>query len=263
MDRANIRPLTGNVGAEITGVDLSQAITPALSDDIRAALDRYQVVFFPPHAVSQSLLLGLAQAIGTPVEPLGKNAASDHAEVAEFVNMPVTWHADITFLPRPPGEQVFQVVELPAVGGDTLWASTEAAYASLNPGLRTLVDGMTAIHDDSKIHWLSTKRSDVSATEHPVVRIHPRSGRPSLFVNPFYTSRIVGLSEIESRHLLDLLFAHIAAPEHCVRYRWTQGSIAVWDNRATWHYAVGDYGKQPRRVQRVSTAGETPAGSLA
>lgn len=264
MSEIRIVPLTGSAGAEIYGADLDHPLSP---DDGRAvveALDRHGVIFFPPHGVSEDLLVRLAAVIGDPVTPAVPDKGKHRQEIREFVSQPVAWHADTTWMDTPPGEQIFQVVELPEVGGDTLWSSTETAYQTLSPRLRTFVDGLTAIHDDGRIlsHFAGTEGgpSAYHFAEHPVVRVHPRSGRRSLFVNPLYTSRIVGLSEVESRHLLELLFAHIVLPEHFVRYRWKEGSVAVWDNRSTWHYAVGDYGKARRRVQRVSTRGERPIG---
>jgi taurine dioxygenase len=162
---------------------------------------------------------------------------------------------------------------VPEVGGDTNWADLEAAYASLSPAVRTLVDGLTARHDGSREFaailagrtgmgnmWDGEVFSSLAPVEHPVVRIHPVTGRRAIFVNPGFTTSIVGLSDAESRGILDLLFAHITKPEHIVRHRWAAGDVAFWDNRNTAHYANFDYGDFHRVMQRVTLAGDDPRG---
>ena len=259
-----LTPLTGHFAAEIRDIDLKAAVDADLREALVGALDRHQVLFFPGQFVDHDRLVSIAKLFGEVEKPVRAGENVPRQEVREFVSQPVEWHADITWRQRPPGEQIFRVVELPPLGGDTLWASTQVAYDRLAPGLRDLIDRLEAVHDDNLL-WLRHGNGGMLQTEevratHPIVRIHPRTGRRSIFVNPMYTSAIKGLSELESRHLLALLFEHVQRPEHFVRYRWSPGTLAIWDNRNTWHYAVGDYGDQRRRVQRVSTLGERPGG---
>jgi taurine dioxygenase len=167
----------------------------------------------------------------------------------------------------PPAGQALQAVNIPPSGGDTMFASTERAFESLSPAMQEYCIGLQAIHTEALIadrydpDVLDSHRDTgigTRETVHPVVRVHPETGRRSLYVNPMYTSRILDVSDDESRAMLDLLFAHIQRLEHSVRLRWEVGAIAVWDNRNTWHYAVDDYGTAPRRMQRVSLVGDRP-----
>jgi taurine dioxygenase len=166
--------------------------------------------------------------------------------------------------------------ELPAYGGDTIWADTRSAYERLAPPLRTLVDGLEAVHRISPLaYWgepfdTALDRADaqqlfddsarVPPVIHPVVRVHPTTGRRNLFVNPGFTTHIVGLTRVESDGLLRLLYEHMTLPELVLRHRWQPGDVVLWDNRATMHYAVDDYGTTPRRMRRVTLRGSTPVG---
>ncbi|KAF0969708.1 hypothetical protein BPODLACK_01993 [Gordonia sp. YY1] len=184
------------------------------------------------------------------------------------------WHTDMTFMPRPPMGSILRPVVLPRNGGDTNWADAELAYLSLSEPIRRLVDGLTAVHDGSREfgYYLKQRRdgrgntwdgkevTELVPVSHPVVRVHPETGRKSLFVNPGFTSHIEGVSEAESRGILDLLYAHITKPEHIVRHRWRLGDLVLWDNRNTLHYANRDYGDNRSVMHRITLRGDAPVG---
>jgi alpha-ketoglutarate-dependent taurine dioxygenase len=186
------------------------------------------------------------------------------------------WHTDVTFMPTPPAASVLVADAVPETGGDTMWADTRSAYERLAAPLRALVDRLVAIHRISPLaYWgepfdsalsredaqlLAKAAADVPPVAHPVVRVHPSTNRPSLFVNPGFTSHIVGFSRIESDALLALLYAHTTQPEVVLRHRWRPGDVVMWDNRATMHYATDDYGTTERRMRRVTLRGDTPVG---
>jgi taurine dioxygenase len=184
------------------------------------------------------------------------------------------WHTDVTFMKRPPLGSILRAVVLPPHGGDTQWADAQAAYESLAAPVRQLADQLVAVHDGNREfgYYLAQRRggrgnewdgevvTQLTPVEHPVVRVHPETGRRGIFVNPGFTSHIVGVSEFESRGILDLLYAHLTKPEHIVRHRWRPGDVAIWDNRSTAHYANRDYGDQRRIMHRITLRGDIPAG---
>ena len=176
----------------------------------------------------------------------------------------------------PPAYSVLVADHLPAWGGDTQWADLRGAYERLAPALRTLIDGLDAVHRISPLaYWgepfdtalgrddaqeLYDRAAEVPPVVHPVVRVHPLTERPALFVNPGFTTHIVGLSRIESEGLLRLLYEHATQPEVVLRHRWRPGDVVLWDNQATMHYAVDDYGDAERRMRRVTVRGDAPVG---
>ena len=184
------------------------------------------------------------------------------------------WHTDVTFVKRPPLGSILRAVTLPPYGGDTNWADLELAFASLSEPVQRLAEQLTAVHDGTREfgYYLAQRRQGegslwegerfkrLEPIEHPVVRVHPETGRKSLFVNPGFVSHIAGVSDAESRHLLDLFYAHITKPEHIVRHRWQLGDVAMWDNRATVHYANRDYGGARRVMHRITLRGDEPVG---
>jgi taurine dioxygenase len=264
--RIEVVPLTGRVGAEIRGVDTREPLDRESLALARDALFRYNVVFFEPREIDDAEQLAFAAQFGEVFEPVNPGLPGEHREIFRLASKVDKWHADTTWMERPTGAQVLRVVALPAAGGDTVFASTELAYERLSPPLQRLCDGLVAVHDDARI-WRPDDDAERVAVrrerpprEHPLVRVHPFSGRRSLFVNPMYTSHVVGLAPGESDALLSLLYEHILQPEHIVRYRWQVGSIGIWDNRTTWHYAVNDYSEEYREIRRVSLAGEVPLG---
>ncbi len=258
--------LTPTLGAVLNGVDLSvhDAATVAV---VREALLAHKVVFFRDQTLDDRAQRDLAAAFG-PVRrfafgsPVDEAVPEVHAiasggERRKVGNADI-WHSDATFLAAPPLGSVLRAVTLPARGGDTLFADAEAAYEALSSRMQHLLDGLTATHDftNSSAHRapLHDKYPPVS---HPVVRVHPDTGRRSLFVNRIFTARINELSDRENEALLPMLCDHIRSPDFQCRFTWRPGSVAFWDNRCTQHYAVADY-TETRVMHRVVIDGTTP-----
>ncbi len=186
----------------------------------------------------------------------------DRTAVPTFENV---WHTDVTFRERPAMGAVLHLREVPPAGGDTMWADMAAAYDNLPQEVKDRIDGARAVHDFvpgfarfSPVARLAPLQDLFPPVEHPVVRRHPETGRRMLFVNVSFTTRIVGLEREESDRLLRLLFQQAHVPEFQVRFRWEAGDIAFWDNRATQHYAVNDYGPHRRVAERVAITGDRP-----
>jgi taurine dioxygenase len=281
----DIAPLSGTIGAEIRHIDLHQPLGAATVAAIRQALLDYKVIFIPGQHLSPAEHKEFATYFGEitnahPVIP-GIDA---HREVFEIDYTKAKkmladsrneygdrdkWHTDVTFVETPPLGSILNALVIPAAGGDTLWADTNAAYEGLSQPIKDLVDGLTAIHDGSHAfgqllqavgrgEWDGEAFTELHPVEHPVVRTHPETGRRSLFVNPGFTIRIKGLTAKESDTLLTFLYHHMATPEYVVRYRWEAGDLGFWDNRTTMHYAIGDYGDAHRVIQRVTIKGDKP-----
>ena len=283
LDRAASRgivvtPLTLGIGAELAGFDFSRALSDTDAELLRDAWLAYKVVFFRDQDLSHADHVRLASLFGEleghPVIP----SAPGYPEVlvisgTEGVTLtPETfdpfkafnkWHTDVTFRPRPSIASVLRARLIPPVGGDTIWADTAAAYEGLPQAVKDRIDGLDAEHDIVRsfgTRVTDEKRAqlvrDFPAVTHPVVRVHPETGAKILYVNYTFTTRILGIDEAESAELLRLLFDRIKVPEYHVRFRWTPNAIAIWDNRSTQHYAVGDYWPEPRTMERVTVAGD-------
>jgi len=217
-----------------------------------------------------------------PLPPVAGGVDAAHPEVysidsadPEFSFSDV-WHTDVTFMEKPPMGSLLRAVELPSYGGDTSWVDSQLAYESLAAPVQQLVDQLTAVHDGNRewghflkrhlelqggvgYEWDGEQVTELVPVEHPVVRVHPETGRKGLFVNPGFTSHIVGVSDAESRGILDLLFAHLTKPEHTIRHRWQSGDLGIWDNRSTSHYANRDY-TEKRVMHRITLQGDKPFG---
>ncbi|MBO2458373.1 TauD/TfdA dioxygenase family protein [Actinomadura violacea] len=263
-----ISPLTPHIGAEIGGVDLTRPLTGELAAELRQALLEWKVVFFrdqrgftPDHHLALAAVWGSPEA--NPFFPkAGTAGVSRLAKDAQAIGNENIWHSDHSFMKEPALGSVLRAIEVPAAGGDTIWADMGAAYDNLSDGLKSRIDGMTAVHDWVP-SWGATMteeqvarfREQLPPVEHPVVVRHPVSGRKVLYVNEPFTTRIVGLSEEENRELLDDLVLQARIPEYQVRFRWQPDSIAIWDNIAVQHYAVNDYYPQRRVMERIAIAG--------
>jgi len=282
-----VAPMTGTLGAVIEGVDLRAPLPTATVAEIRRSLVDHKVLVFRRQDLTPAQLVTFGRSFGelTPAHPIMPSLAG-YPEVLEvdatrsredplyrdeYEND--TWHTDVTFMARPPLGSVLQAKVVPPVGGDTLFADLQAAYEGLSEAVRALVDGLRAVHDgrgefgaflrsnpDGGM-WDGQRFHELVPVEHPVVRVHPESGRRGLFVNPTFTTKIVGLSKLESDALLRMLFEHSVAPEYTVRQRWSAGDVVFWDNRATMHYPVRDYGDAHRLMHRVTIGGDAPAGA--
>ena len=272
-----VTPLSPALGAQISGVDLSRELDTSVRDAIEQALLKHQVLFFRDQPITPAQQAGFAARFGDlHIHPIYPNVP-DTPQVL-ILDTAVTdvrdnavWHTDVTFLPTPALGAVLSAKQLPAYGGDTLWASGIAAFEALSAPLQRMLDGLSATHDFTKsfplerfgstpedlARWEATRRNNPPLS-HPVVRTHPVSGRKALFVNEGFTTRINELNEHESDALLRLLFAHATRPEFSIRWRWQENDVAFWDNRVTQHYAVDDYRPQRRVMHRATVLGDAP-----
>ncbi|MDT8913047.1 TauD/TfdA family dioxygenase [Amycolatopsis sp. PS_44_ISF1] len=256
MSSLEVRPLSGALGAEIGGVALAD-VDDALFARIHQLLLEHLVLFFRDEA---GLTPADHKAFGTRFGPLEVHRflpkLPEHEEIVVLDSdqgaKADVWHTDVTYAPSPPIASVLQIVQSPEIGGDTMWSNQYLAYEALSEPIREMADGLTALH----VFEYGDFRSEA---EHPVVRVHPETGRRSLYVNRMFTRRIPQLTAEESAALLATLFAVSESPQRVCRFRWTEGAVAVWDNRATQHYAVNDYAA--RRVgRRVTVLGDEPRG---
>ena len=274
-----IEPYTPSIGAVVHDFDLADIKDSDARAELRKALAEFQVLFFRKQKLSPAEQVAVARVFGDPDKAKAffpRHEAQKFIEVLEArpgVNRYGTdqWHADITFAANPPTGTVLYSHIVPEAGGDTVWASATAVYDSLPTALQGYLEELEAIHSFEHSGWpqyfaalpdgealYRQARNDHLPVVHPVVRTHPLTGRKLVYVNPNFTDRIKGLSRQESDALLTLLFARFQRPEFQARLRWQKNTLAVWDNRATVHYAVSDYGDQHRLLHRV-TFGEDKA----
>ena len=267
-----IRKVAGALGAELSGVDLSTALSDETIAAIRQALVEHQVIFFRDQALTPTQQVAFGARFGPlNIHPYVAGMA-DHPEVMEIIKEPADrlnfgggWHSDMSFLERPAIGSILYAVETPEFGGDTLFASQAAAYDALSPGLKKTLEGLNAVHSASREYSAqghsAQKRSSMAIAEadgmvgeyvHPVVLAHPESGRKALYVNPAFTLKIEGWSTRESKALLDYLFEHSRYEAFTCRFNWGPGSVAFWDNRSVWHFALNDYPGQRRHMRRVT-----------
>ena len=240
-------PLGPSFAAEVIGLDVRAASDPQVAA-LREALVTYKVLFLRGQDLTDDDQVELGRRIGdlTAAHPVVGGVDAAHPEVysidsadPEFSFSDV-WHTDVTFMERPPLGSLLRAVELPSYGGDTSWVDSQLAYESLAAPVRQLVDQLTAVHDGNREwghylkrrggrgnEWDGQQVTELVPVEHPVVRVHPETGRKGLFVNPGFTSHIVDVSEAESRGILDLLYAHLTRPEHMVRHRWQAGDLGM------------------------------------
>jgi alpha-ketoglutarate-dependent taurine dioxygenase len=274
MARVDVIPLTTVLGAEVTGVDLSPDLGPDLVARLRQALLDHKVLFLRRQSLDPSALTGVARLFGDPTEahPV-EPSLEGHPEVLALDSdegaRADVWHSDLTFQERPPLGALLHAVVVPRVGGDTIWSDMAATYESMSPTLRGFLDGLAASHTPAKAGGYFSQRdrdgdkADRTAAagpvHHPVVRTHPETGRRSIFVNPLFTDKIDGLRRSESDALLDVIQRAAVAPERLVRWHWSPGDVAFWDNRCTMHYALLEF-TGPRRMNRVALHGERPVG---
>ncbi len=275
------RPVGSTLGANINGLDLSQPLNENAAEDLRQALLHYQVLFFhnldlsPAQHTAVAKIFGTVQMGGTiprlEEQPeVKKQEYTNQASVGGDVNM----HADDTFVEIPSKCSLLYGVDMPPAGGDTIWINTEAAYAALSKPMQQMLDQLTAIHDLAARFGLNSWGNPDHKTrvkieehyppmEHPVVSVHPETGRKSIYVNEMVTTRINGIPEDESRLLLDYLFNHLKKPMFQVRLHWPKtGTLAIWDNRSTQHLILPDFQPQYRCNHRVAIEGDCrPAGT--
>lgn len=273
MPALEIEPLTPALGAVVTGVDLASELDSDTVAAVRAGLLAHKLLLFRGQQLDPSAITRAAAHFGepTPAHPV-EPSIEGHPEVlpldSEEGARADIWHSDLTFQERPPLGALLHAVEVPAVGGDTIWADMAAAYLNLSATLRRFLNGLTASHTAAKAGGYFAQRdatgdraartAGAGPIHHPIVRMHPETGEPSLFVNPLFTDKIDGLRRRESDALLALLHQAATGPEQLCRWRWAAGDVAFWDNRCTMHYALLDFGTARRRMVRVALEGDVP-----
>jgi len=277
--RIEITPLAPALGAEIGGLDLSRPLGEDLAAAIRDAFAAHLVLFFRDQALTPAGLVdfaGLFGPVGTYpfAEPI-----AEHPQVIAIVKEPQQtanfggiWHTDTPYLERPSLGSVLYAREVPAIGGDTLWANGYRAWETLSDGLKATLAPLKGVQSaaknkarlrsdplqDGAMRGRDADRVDATEAVHPVARTHPATGRTALYVSPAHTTRFAGWTEEESAPLLDYLFRHATHEDNTCRFRWTKGAVAVWDNRCTLHYPLNDYHGHRREMHRVTIEGERP-----
>jgi taurine dioxygenase len=282
MSRFDILPISGVLGAEILGPDLSKPLSSDAFDQIHQALMDYGVIFFRDQSLTHPDQIAFGARFGPlDVHPIA-NGLEDYPELirvlkpaGESASFGVGWHTDNSFFEQPSLATCLYAVEVPPYGGDTLFAGMERAYTALSDTMKGWLGGAEAVHSarraydpnvtgeakyngDAAITYTYSDAVNAEAT-HPVIRTHPETGRKSLYVNPMFTQRIVGLDTDESDAMLAFLFEHCAKPSFGCRFRWLAGSVALWDNRCVQHYALDDYQQFERLMYRVTISGDRPA----
>jgi taurine dioxygenase len=277
-------PVGGHLGAELRGADL-RAVDDDAAAALHGALARHKVLFARGQHLTPTELVALGRRLGplTAAHPVLPPLDAEHPEVLEIDATRSrqdpryrdewendTWHTDVSFLPDPPLGSILSGVVIPERGGDTAFADLQAAYDSLSAPVRRLVDELDAEHDGRAEFaafladhpeggtWAGRRFTVLEPVRHPVVRAHPVTARPGLFVNPTFTTRLLGVSRAESQALLEMLHQHTTRPEHVFRHRWEAGDVVLWDNRATLHVGIRDYGDAHRVLHRVTLEGGVP-----
>jgi taurine dioxygenase len=283
----SVRPLSRNIGAEIAGVELREPLDRTAVLAVRELLLRHKVLFFRDQHLSPAQHLAFAAQFGepTPGHPIVPGL-EDHPEVfeidysqaaqyAEALNKSGrfdydarVWHTDVTFVERPPLGSILNAIVIPDAGGDTLYSNQVAAYEALSPSLREYLGTLTGVHDGTaqfaglielveSPEW-EGRRITLEPVEHPLVRTNEETGEKALFVNQGFTSHVKELDRAESDALLGFLHQHSVRPQFTVRWHWSEGDLAFWDNRVTQHAVVPDFSGQHRVIQRVTLRGERP-----
>lgn len=284
----DVQPIAGALGAEISGVDLSQPVPDETFAEIRSALHNHQVIFFRDQQLTPDQHKAFSARFGDLLEVPFVRALEGHAEILPVMkgkaeqtkrNFGGAWHTDMSYAEIPPLGSALYARVIPPYGGDTMWASMYHAYDALSDGLKLVLDKLRAVHSPVRsygargavvnngdpAHKMDVRTDDRANSEvlHPVVRVHPATGRKALYVNSTYTMRFEGMTEEESAPLLQYLYAHAARPEFTCRFRWTRGALAMWDNRCTQHLAMNDYDGFDRELHRTTIAGDRPVGVAA
>lgn len=270
----SVRPIAGRIGAVVDDVRLSADLDDGVIAHVRRALARHKVLFFrDQHHLDNAGHQAFGRRLGAPT-----THPTAPAQVGDFLleldskhgGKSNVWHTDLTFVTSYPAASILRAVTIPPFGGDTMWANTVEAYARLPASLKTLADGLWAIHsndydyaanqteqDEGTDEYQAEFVSTIYEAEHPLVRVHPVTGERSIVLGAFF-KRFVGLGNSESRRIYEILQTHVTRLENTVRWVWREGDVAMWDNQATQHYAIDDYGDQRRIVRRVTIHGEAP-----
>ncbi len=277
-----VEPVAGALGATIRGIDLRSVSDPAELDGLRQALADHLVVFLPDQDLGLDDLERVTDLLGgrdaTPfVDPLEDRPYVIRVikEPTDALNFANAWHSDLSYLPAPPAYTLLHAWEVPEVGGDTVWSNQYLAYETLSGGLRATLEGLDAVHSAGMAYGTGglldqvkdlTSMAIAPSAEayaehvHPVVTVHPVTGRRALFVNPVYTTRFKGWTKEESQALLGHLYRHSINENFTCRLRWSVHTLAIWDNRCTMHNALNDYAGMRREMYRTSVTGTPPLG---
>ncbi len=271
-----VRPISGSIGAEILGVDLSAAPGASTIGAIREVWLKHGVIFFRDQELPPEKFLPFAKRFGDVVEYPFIKGIEGFPEIIPVVkleheksNFGGIWHTDTAYLETPPMATMLIAREVPPYGGDTMFANMSAAYEALSDGMKHMLDGLVGINSSAKADVTKTREDRVKdgaktdakkeyVGEHPVVRMHPETGRKALYINVAHTLRFKDMTEAESAPLLNFLFQHQTKPEFTCRFNWRVGSIAFWDNRCVLHNPINDYHGYRRVMHRVTLAGDKP-----
>jgi taurine dioxygenase len=284
MINYDVTPIAGACGAEIHGMDLSSDLDDEAIDAIRKALLDHLVVFFRDQTLTPDQQIAFGRRFGDLDIDRFVVPMEGHPEMMvlikeadETVNFARIWHSDVTFQEQPAMGSILYAVEVPPYGGDTMWANEYLAYDALSEGMKELLGGLRAVHSARggygkavlNKRYDQTKRSmkiyrdrdHIAEQEvvHPVIRTHPETGRKAIYVNGAYTERFEGMTVEESKPILQYLYRHCIRPEFTCRFRWTQGAVAFWDNRAAMHYPINDYHGFRREMRRITICGDRPS----
>jgi taurine dioxygenase len=273
-----VHPVAGALGAEISGVDLANDLDDETIAALRRAWLDHLVIFLRDQHLSPARFLAFARRFGEPIEYPFVKGLDDFPEIIpvlkrehEHVNFGGVWHSDTAYLDVPPMASMLIAREIPPAGGDTLFANMYLAYETLSEGMQRMLDGLVALNSSAKADASRTREDRLKDTAredakkeylaaHPVVRVHPETGRRALYVNVAHTVGFQEMSPEESAPILEYLFRHQVRPEFTCRFRWRAGSIAVWDNRCAQHNAINDYPGHRRLLHRITLAGDKPKG---
>ena len=267
-----VRPIAGALGAEIHGVDMARDLEADVVAEMRQAFLDHLVIFLRDQVVTPQL--ALARKFGDPVESPQLTGLPEAPMITPVVklehernNFGGIWHSDTTYLPIPPMGSMLLAREVPAFGGDTMFANQYLAYEALSDGLKATLDGLTGVSSSAKADVSKTREDRLKAAgaelkvmtaEHPIVRTHPETGRKALYTSDAHTAHIKGWTEKESLPLLRFLWDHQTRPEFTCRFRWQPGSLAFWDNRCAMHNPINDYHGFRRVMHRITLAGDLP-----
>ena len=276
-----IKPVSGALGAEIDGVDLGKPISAVIFDDLHQALMDYKVIFFRHQDLTPEQHIAFSRRFGEPMEDMFVKESEDYPELMELLkeaddtgyNFGGSWHSDSTYRTSPPMGVSLYARELPPFGGDTIWCNMEMVFENLSVGMQLMLEPLYAEHlAQGYREKLAVIKGDYSKSfenigdvvrvevNHPVVRVHPVTGRKSLFINDAYTHRFANMTAEESQPLIEYLCNFAIRPYFTCRFSWQPGSLAIWDNRNTMHYAISDYHGHRRLMHRYTMKGDKPMG---
>ncbi|MBM3491253.1 MAG: taurine dioxygenase [Alphaproteobacteria bacterium] len=276
-NRFEVRRVAGNIGAEIAGIDLGRQLDAATFAELRRLWHEHLVLFFRDQTLDSDQFMALAGRFGPVSEYPFVKGLEGFPNITpvvklehERINFGGVWHSDTTYLEIPPMATMLLAREVPAAGGDTLFANQYLAYDSLSDGMKRLLSELRGVSSSAKADVTRTREDRIAdhgtanakrvfEEAHPAVRTHPETGRKALYVNVAHTVRFEGMSEAESAPILDYLFQHQIRPEFTCRFRWQVGSLALWDNRCAQHNPVNDYHGHRRVMHRITLKGDRPA----